>query len=282
MLLSDKYPFLTNYFETAINTKNSRFAQSIVFYGNDLNSQYILAREIARLLNCTGDKSDNCDCLNCKWIREETHPSVLTISRLDNKPDGDESKTVISVKQAELVRNSLIVGSDYYRVFIFCDRDEDGNIQGLNRLNFQEAVANSLLKSIEEPSEKVLFVFLTRDKDDLISTIISRSQCFFVPTKERETYNYELIEPVFKNYWDIPRAEAFNISEKAVSLIKEDVTPQNILEQLQNYMLFTLKSNPKNTFLINDIKSVEYSKKEFVKDIRPDIVFDELCLKLIR
>lgn len=282
MLLSVDYPFLTNYFETAISNKNSRLAQSIVFYGNDLEAQYTFAKEIARLLNCTGDKSDSCDCLNCKWIREEKHPSILTISKVDNKPDGDESKTVISVKQAELVRNSFITGSDYYRVFIFCDKDSDGNIQGLNGLNFQEAVANSLLKSIEEPSERVLFIFLTRDKNDLISTIISRSQCFFVPSKKRQTYDCEIIEPLYKNYWEIPRANAFDISEKTVALINEKITPNKILEQIQNYILLTLKSNPKNTFLVDDVKTVEYAKKECVKGIKPEIVFDELCLKLIR
>ena len=48
MLLSDKYPFLTNYFETSIN--NSNLTHSILFYGTDLNSQYILAKEIERAL----------------------------------------------------------------------------------------------------------------------------------------------------------------------------------------------------------------------------------------
>lgn len=282
MLLSDKYPFLTNYFESAIKNPNGHLAQSILFYGNDLNSQYTLALEIARLLNCTGDKSDGCECLNCKWIREGKHPAVLTISRVDNKPDGDGSKTVISVAQAEMVRNSIITASDFYKVFIFCDRDDEGNIQGLNGLNFQEAVANSLLKSIEEPSERVMFIFLTRDKNDLISTIISRSQCFFVPTKERQSYDFEEIKNIFNNYWEIPRAEAFDISEKFRKSITEDISAYKLLEQLQNYMLTVLKTNPKSEFLIDDIKSVEHSKKEIHKGMKPEIVFDELCLKLIK
>ena len=126
-----------------------------------------------------------------------------------------------------------------------------------------------------------MFIFLTRDKNDLISTIISRSQCFFVPARERQSYNYSAIEPLFRNYWEIPRADAFNISEKFCSLVKEDITPYKLLEQLQNYMLTVLKDNPKNVFLIDDIKTVEYSKKEIHKGMKPDIVFDELCLKII-
>ena len=281
MLLSDKYPFLTNFFETAINSPDKNIAQSIIFYGNDLDAQYTLAKEIARLLNCTGDKTDDCQCLNCKWIREDKHPAVLTVSRLDSKPDDDSSKTVISVKQSELIRNSLITSSEFHRVFIFCDRDDDGNISGLNRFNFQEATANSLLKSIEEPSERVTFIFLTRDKEDLISTIISRSQCFFVPTKKRYDFSYENIRPILENYWTINRSEAFSISEQLKKLA--DTTGCiKVLEEMQNYMLDVQKSNPKTRFLTDDIKSVELAKKEYNVGMKNEIIFDELCLKLIR
>ncbi|MCM1265197.1 MAG: hypothetical protein NC200_03275 [Candidatus Gastranaerophilales bacterium] len=281
MLLSDKYPFLTNYFETGINNPEQKISHSILFYGTDLNAQYTLAMEIARLLNCTGDKSDNCQCLNCQWIREGTHPAVLTISRKDNKPADDNSTTVISVKQSEMIRNSLITSSEFHRVFIFCDKDDEDNIAGLNQFNLQEAAANSLLKVIEEPDERITFIFLTQDREDLISTIISRSQCFFVPAKERQNYDYNLIENTFTNYWEIKRAEAFNISKKLSELADENPT-YTVLEQLQNYMLTVLKSNPQNTFLIEDIKSVENAKKEVKLGMKNDIVFDELCLKIIR
>jgi DNA polymerase III delta prime subunit len=259
----------------------NRLTHSILLYGGDLDSEYTLALEIARLLNCTGDKSDNCQCLNCKWIREHKHPSVLTISRLDNKPDDDKTETVISVKQAELIRNSLITASDYHRVFIFCDKDDDGNIKGLNSSNFQEATANSLLKSIEEPPERVTFIFLTRNTTDLISTIVSRSQVFFVPNRNREIYDYDLISPVLKNYWEIPRGEAFNVSEKLVEL-SQGHDPLEMLEQIQNYMLVTLKSNPKQRFLIDNLNSAELAKNEIIKGMKPETVFDELCLNIIK
>ena len=167
MLLSDKYPFLTNYLTKALETSNRAFPQSILFYGNDLESQYILANEIARYLNCKEDKSDDCECLNCRWIKSHSHPGVMTISRVDNKPEDDDSKTVISVKQSNSIKESLMNSSEFHRVFIFCDRDDNGNIAGLNQQNFQAETANSLLKIIEEPQPGVTFIFLTRYIDDL-------------------------------------------------------------------------------------------------------------------
>ena len=281
MLLSDKYPFLTEYFTKALDSKERPLPQSILFYGNDLESQYILAKEIARFLNCTKNKSDDCDCLNCKWIRENSHPAIMTISRLDNKPDDDDSKTVISIKQSALIKESLMNASEFHRVFIFCDRDEDGNISGLNQTNFQAETANSLLKIIEEPQPGVTFIFLTRYIEDLLSTIISRSQCFFVPSKEPANYDFTLIQGVFDNYWEFQRNEVFDISQRLQDLNK-NVSTIKILESIQNYILQTLKTNSQQHEFINHIKIVENCIKHAKLGIRPANIFDDLCLNLIK
>ena len=281
MLLSDKYPFLTNYFTQALSANNRALPQSILFYGSDFEAQYTLATEIARLLNCKNDKADDCECLNCKWIRENSHPAILTISRLDNKPDDDESKTVISIKQSQMIKESLMSASEFHRVYIFCDRDEEGNISGLNPLNFQAETANSLLKIIEEPQPGVTFIFLTRYIDDVLSTIISRSQCFFVPSKMNVNYDYSVIDGVFTNYLSFERKDVFDISQKLQDMVKE--TPiQNLLDGMQNYMLQLLKSNPKETELIKHIEFVEEAKKQAKLGMRPINIFDDLCLKLIK
>lgn len=280
MLLSDRYPFLTNYFTQALSSNDRPLPQSILFYGNDLEAQYTLAKEIARLLNCQKDKSDDCDCLNCKWIREDSHPAVMTISRVDNKPDDDESKTVISIKQSAMIKETLVNASEFHRVFIFCDRDDEGNIAGLNQINFQAETANSLLKIIEEPQPGVTFIFLCRYIDDLLSTIISRSQCFFVPSGAKADYDFSAIEGVFDNYWEFERKDAFDISQKLQDLTKE-IPVLKILESIQNYILNILKSNPRNTRFIEHIRILEDAKRQARLGIKPVNIFDDLCLKLI-
>ena len=280
MLLSDKYPFLTNYFTAALSDSNRALPQSILFYGNDLNSQYILATEIARLLNCQDDKSDACDCLNCRWIREHSHPEVRTISRLDNKPEDDDSKTVISIKQSQMIKEALMSTSEFHRVFIFCDRDDKGRICGLNPQNFQAETANSLLKIIEEPQPGVTFIFLTTYKDDVLPTIISRSQCFFVPSKENVTYDYTLIENIFIDYLNFKRKDVFDISQKLQDLTKESDC-KAILTAIQNYMLLLLRANPDRTEIIDHINCVEDAIRQADLGMRSINIFDDLCLKII-
>ncbi len=280
MLLSDKYPFLTNYFNQMFNTNPLKAPQSIIFWGSDFKSQFTLSREIARLLNCTGDKSDGCTCINCNWIRDNAHPAVQVISRVDNKSSDDDSKTVISIKQANTIKSSLMTSSDFYRVFIFCDRDDEGNICGLNQQNFQEETANSLLKVIEEPSSRVMFIFLARYKEDLLQTIISRSQCFYVPSYERPNEDYSVIDGVFTGYYEFKRKDAFNVADGLINLAKEH-PPLEVLCGIQNYMLKLLKSNPDNFRFIKDIETVERAKRQIVLNMNSQNVFENMCLDII-
>lgn len=281
MRLSDKYPFLTNYFTQALSAKNRALPQSLLFYGNDLEAQYTLAQEIARFLNCKENKKDDCECLNCRWINEGTHPAVMTISRLDNKPEDDSSKTVISVKQSQMIKEMLVSASNFHRVFIFCDRNDEGNISELNRLNFQDDAANSLLKLIEEPQPNITFIFLTRYIEDVLPTILSRSQCFFVPALNIDNnYDFSVIQGIFTDYYTFERKDVFEISDKLQKLVK-DHSCEKILDGIQNYILQVLKQNPKQTYLIQHAKYVEDAKRQNKLGMKPVNIFDELCLKLI-
>ena len=281
MLLSNDYPFLTEYFTNALSSSEHPLPQCILFYGNDLEAQYILSKEIARFLNCKNNKSDDCDCINCKWINSDSHPAVMTISKNDNKPEDDDSKTVISIKQSAMIKELLVTSSEFHRVFIFCDRDDDNNICGLNPLNFQAETANSLLKIIEEPQPGVTFIFLTRYIDDVLSTIVSRSQCFFVPTKKKANYDFSKIIGIFDNYWQFNREAVFDISQKLQDLSKE-ISTIEILENIQNYILNVLKNNPYLTRLIEHISILEEAKKQAKLGIKPTNIFDDICLKLIK
>ena len=284
LCLDEKYPFLTKYFTSGINSTCKNIAHCILFYGSDIQSQYDLALEIARLLNCTGTHDDNCTCLNCNWIRENKHPAVMTISRVDNKPADDNSKTVISVEQARMIKNDLLISSDYHRVLIFCDRDKDGNIAGLNTQNFQEEASNALLKTFEEPPEKTTFIFLTKDKSDMINTVVSRSQCFYVPSMLDEDRDYSLVKDAMDGYQELERNEVLDFYDKILELTKDN-DPQIVFIQMQNYLEALLKSNLNNTpmkvKIIEDLKSIETAKKEYKLNMNLQTILETLSFKMI-
>lgn len=280
----ENYPFLINYFSKGIENPNKNIAHCILFYGTDIQAQYDLALEISRMLNCTGDHTPECKCLNCNWIRENQHPAVMTISKVDNKPANDDSKTVISIDQARMIKNDLLVTSEYHRVLIFCDKDKDGNVCGLNVTNFQEPTANALLKTFEEPPSKTTFFFLTKDKSDMISTIISRAQCFFVPSMKDDERDFSLVKDAIDGYLELERNEVLDLNDKLLSLAREN-EPMEVLVQIQNYMTELLKSNVHNKLLklklLKDINSVEKAKKELQLNMNIQTVMENLCFKLV-
>jgi hypothetical protein len=269
--ISTKFPKLIEYFTDGITDESKNISHCLLFWGPDITSQCELALEIARILNCSKDKSQNCDCLNCKWIREQTHPAVKIYTRLDFKEAGSQTedddsskgKKNINIGQAKAIISELAVTSDYHRVYIFCDRDDDGNLLPLNQLNFPEATSNALLKTFEEPPQNTTFIFLTKDRSDVISTVVSRAQSFFVPNVCEQNYDYDLVENVISNYWTIGRNQVLDFETKLYNLISEN-NSKIILEQIQNYMLSVIRANSENKQLfykiLDDLKHVETAK----------------------
>ena len=282
--ITTKYPFLMKYFNNGINSTGKNIAHCILFYGSDIQAQYDLALEIARMLNCSGTHTPDCQCLNCRWIRENNHPAVLTISKVDNKPSDDNSKTVISIEQARMIKNNLLVTSDYHRVLIFCDKDKEGNVAGLNQLNFQADSANALLKTFEEPPSNTTFFFLTKDKSDMITTVVSRAQCFYVPSMLEEDRNYSLVKDAMEGYLELERNEVLDFNDKILDLAKM-VDPQEVFTQMQNYIESLLRANIDNLALkvklISDLKAIEKAKDENRLNINIQTIVETLSFKMI-
>ena len=289
--ISKKYPQLLEYFKSGIYDEKKNISHCLLFWGPDIQSQCELALDVARLLNCSKDGNDSCDCLNCKWVREQTHPAVKIYTRLDFKEgssDDEETKGKknINIAQAKSIISELSITSDYHRVYIFCDRDEEGNLLPLNQINFPEATSNALLKTFEEPPKNTTFIFLTKDKSDIISTVVSRAQSFFVPSVVIENQEYNLVEDFISNYWTTGRNQVLDFENKMSALIAEHGA-MVVFSQIQNYLLSMIKTNSQNKPLfykfMDDMKSVEDAKRQISLTPAMNIqtVVENLSFKMI-
>ena len=289
--INNKFPKLLKYFENGIKDDDKNISHCLLFWGPDILSQCELALEVARILNCSENTDKDYNCLNCKWIREQTHPAVKIYTRLDFKEGTDDEESTkgkknINISQAKSIINELSVTSDYHRVYIFCDRDENGNLLPLNQMNFPEATSNALLKTFEEPPKNTTFIFLTKDRSDIISTVVSRAQSFFVPSVLEQDLKFDIVESVISNYWTIERNQVLDFENKLLGLIAEN-EPKEVFTQIQNYMLETIKTNISNKHLFyrltNDMKFVEEAKRQI--SLTPSMNFqtvaENLCFKLI-
>ena len=299
-----KNTFVYNYFSILLNS-NKRFPQSIIFEGFDTIMQYFFSLELARILNCTGDKTPSCSCTNCNWIRENRHPAVVNVTPVDFKEDG--TKTVISVKQIEKVTSLILEASDYHRFFIFSNaktskiqeneqkqlskylnagfkiNKEDWLPAPINKKILQEEASNALLKSTEEAPNKVTFVFLANSREDIISTIVSRSLVFKTPVSiEKSQIN---ISSFFKNYPNLPISDAMKTSTEILSYIEENgLSHIEFLDSAEEFFVNLLRQNAKNNQIFNlissDIKKVQLAKKHLAATITPNNTFENLFISI--
>lgn len=299
-----KNTFVYNYFSILLNS-NKRFPQSIIFEGFDTIMQYFFSLELARILNCTGDKTPSCSCTNCNWIRENRHPAVVNVTPVDFKEDG--TKTVISVKQIEKVTSLILETSDYHRFFIFSNvktskiqeneqkqlskylnagfkiNKEDWLPAPINKKILQEEASNALLKSTEEAPNKVTFVFLANSREDIISTIVSRSLVFKTPVSiEKSQIN---VSSFFKNYPDLPISDAMKTSTEILSYIEENgLSHIEFLDVVEEFFVNLLRQNAKNNQIFNlissDIKKVQLAKKHLAATITPNNAFENLFISI--
>ena len=134
-----------------------------LFTGPEGVGREALAVSFAKAINCENppEKGGFCDaCRNCVQMEKLQHPDLHVVQR-----EGKSKK--ILVDQVRSLQRSLSL-SPYqadYRIVLF--------------LNFEDAhvsAANALLKTLEEPNEKVILLFVVDHVNNLLPTIVSRCQ----------------------------------------------------------------------------------------------------------
>lgn len=147
-----------------------RVAHSYVFSGTRGVGKTTTARIFAKALNCeNGPTMEPCDsCSFCVEIRQGNCIDVLEI-------DGASNNGVAEVR--DLIDNiQYATSSCRYKIYII---DE---VHMLSRSAF-----NALLKTLEEPPSKVVFMFATTELLKIPETILSRCQRFeFKPLTRKQ------------------------------------------------------------------------------------------------
>ncbi len=306
-VLKNKFPFVSNYFETLIENDIAKFPQSIVFEGLDTIAQYMFSIELSRILNCEKNGETDCSCINCGWIRSAKHPNINVVSPINFKDDA--SKTVISINQAKKITSGLSETCDYHRVFIFCDAkikqqsaqenvsfeefkdlefelpEENWVPMPLNTKVFKAEASNSLLKSIEEPPSRTTFIFLTKNREDLISTIVSRSVVFKLSNRVQfQTKLTDSLSAALSNYPSFTLQQALDAAINIENILKtNEIDVFDFLNEFQELMLNFLKNNLNNKKLFeHHIKLVQTAKKRLKASMSVKVVLESLFLSIVQ
>ena len=118
----------------------------------------------------------------------------------------------------------------------------------------------------------------------MITTVVSRAQCFYVPSMLEEDRNYSLVKDAMEGYLELERNEVLDFNDKILDLAKM-VDPQEVFTQMQNYIESLLRANIDNLALkvklISDLKAIEKAKDENRLNINIQTIVETLSFKMI-
>jgi DNA polymerase-3 subunit delta' len=145
-------------FLLSVYRDNKNFG-SYLFLGQGGTGRTKVAKEFAKLINCSNAKDDCCDeCQSCKKISSDKYLDVHWLRPVDNEI------TIDQVRELEKYMYLKPYESDK-KIFIICDAQ---------CLNLE--ASNALLKTLEEPTKDTLIILIANDATTLLSTITSRCQ----------------------------------------------------------------------------------------------------------
>ena len=147
---------------TIANAINSnRVAHAYIFSGVRGVGKTTTARILAKALNCEKGTTADPDgtCASCREIAEGRSLDVIEI-------DAASNRGIDQIRELrEMVRYAP--ANSRYKVVILDEAHQ-----------LTDEASNALLKTLEEPPERVVFILATTRAEDLVETIKSRAQLF--------------------------------------------------------------------------------------------------------
>lgn len=202
--------------------KSGHIAHAQLFYGQEGSANLSLALAYATFLNCENRQdTDSCgSCPSCVKMDKLIHPDlqfVYPVSATKNITGKDvvsssylnQWRTFAQEQPyGSLTAWSTCYGAENKQANI--SKEESRNIVKALALKAFEAkykvliiwlpefmhpsAANGILKILEEPPEKTIFIMVSCDYERLLNTILSRCQLFKVPSFEQDDIATYLME----------------------------------------------------------------------------------------
>jgi len=221
--------------------KNNRLPHALLFHGPEGSGKTAMALELAKALFCQKNEIYCDNCSDCKRVTQLSHPDLHIIF-----PAPKESK----IDEIKLIRQS-IADNTYYRTELWAkpeilinsirelkktvslkSYENKGRVVILLDVHrFRTEAANSFLKLLEEPPEKVQIILTTSKPNMLLSTIVSRCQKIKFDPLIRQDIEAALIE---KNNIDSEKANiisrmSFGSYRRALELLEENIADKQEL-----------------------------------------------------
>lgn len=251
------------------SVKEERVSHAQLFAGPEGCGSMALALAYARYISCENRTDhDSCGtCKSCVKYEKLIHPDLhFVFPVIKGKKATDPVSDNYLAEWREFVKKA-----PYFNLNNWMDFIEVGNAQGMifaseaseiiKKLSLKtfesdfkimiiwlpekmhQATANKLLKMIEEPPDKTLFLLVSEEPDKVIPTILSRCQLVKVPSfnsLDIEKYLINRFNIAVDKAADISRVSNGNIT-RAIELCENEDSSLANLEHFKSLMRFAWK-----------------------------------------
>jgi DNA polymerase-3 subunit delta' len=251
------------------SVKEERVSHAQLFAGPEGCGSMALALAYARYISCENrSDTDSCGkCKSCVKYEKLIHPDLHFVFPVIK---GKKATDPVSDNYIEEWRE-FVKKAPYFTLNNWMDSIEVGNAQGmifaseaseiikkLSLKSFEsdfkimiiwlpekmhQATSNKLLKMIEEPPEKTLFLLVSEEPDKVIPTILSRCQLIKIPS-----FTSRDIETFLLNRFGLPADKAADISRvsngnltRAIEMCDNEESSAINLDRFKSLMRFAWK-----------------------------------------
>jgi len=194
--------------------KENRVSHAQLFLGPEGSGSLALAVAYAQYISCENKSDyDSCgECSSCRKYQKLVHPDLHFSYPFFAKHKDNTALTFIDQWRKAFLHNPYL-NLDEWRTYLEAE-NKQANIniaechQIIRKLSFKpfeseykilimwlpeylEKEGNTLLKIIEEPAQKTLFLLVAESQDDILNTILSRTQLVKIPAlKDADVQTY--------------------------------------------------------------------------------------------
>lgn len=256
---------------------NNKLAHAYIFAGSRGIGKTTTARLFAKTLNCKNRKPNDIEpcgtCESCVAIDGGSSMELIEIDAASNTGVDDVREL------RKLTRIPARAGS--YKIFII---DE---VHMLSKQAF-----NALLKTLEEPPERVIFILATTEINKILDTILSRCQIFKFKKATTEEIVADLKLICEKEEIDVSREVLLRVAEKSTGGFRDaEGLLGKILSSLNQKTIneddiFSIINKTNQDFVLSFVNNISSKNIKVCFDIISEVIenqsnFDDYVLDLI-
>lgn len=256
------------------NIKNSRISHAQLFLGPEGSGKLALAIAYARYISCKNPgPEDACGkCSSCVKFNKFAHPDLNFFFPNPSKRQGDKiymSKDYTAEWREFLERSNYVSLNSWYSQIAIENKQGIINAADCNEIirvlgyksyeseykiviiwmieKLYHAAAPKLLKILEEPPPKTLFLLVSENHDQILPTILSRAQLVKIPrltdeeVKQGLTRIYQFDEKAAEEAAFLADGNFY----QALAICQNDDTRENYARFLRDWLRHSYRFDPK-------------------------------------